>query len=442
VSAQRSLRRDLAVGLSFGLGVMWLVAIIGAGLVVRQELNKVLDSALQETAERILPLAVIELINTGEGEDALRVSPVGPHEEYLTYVVRGRDGAILIYSHDADPANFGDGSQASDGFRKTADYRIFRRSTIYGTYVIEVAEPLAHRREAALDTMTALILPVLILLPLSLIGVAWFTAVRLRPVRALSIEVSHRDAADLTPLATEGLQAELIPIRDAVNRLMARLSATLDAERGFSANAAHELRTPIAAALAQSQRLITEATKGALRYRAEAIEAELKRLARLSEKLLQLARAEGGGVLRDVAQDIMPVARLVAGDFARDDARLELSLPDAPMYSRIDPDAFAILLRNLIENALRHGDANQPVRVALTADGALRIVNTGPVVPPEVLARLTTRFERAGSRKQGSGLGLAIVAAIARGAGLSLTLHSPAEGQADGFEARLDLFAV
>ncbi|MDT8857865.1 histidine kinase dimerization/phospho-acceptor domain-containing protein [Paracoccaceae bacterium Fryx2] len=434
----RSLRRDLVLGLSLGLIVLWSLAIVGAAHVARHELDEVFDSALQETAERILPLAVIELINSGPDGTPQRVSPVRPHEEYLTYVVRDRDGAIQLYSHRADLSVFGLSTEL--GFRTTQDHRLYAASAVSGAYTIEVAEPLNHRQAATLNTIAALLKPLLFLLPVTVLVIVWLTTVSLRPVAALSQEVRGRDASDLSPLVTRGLKAELLPVRDAVNRLMARLRSTLDSERSFTANAAHELRTPIAATLAQTQRLIAEAPEGPLRVRARAVEAELKRLARLSEKLLQLSRAEGGGVLAESAADMAPILAMVVDDFGRtgQDDRLRLTLPpEGAAPSRMDPDAFAILARNLIENALTHGDATAPVKVALDRTGRLRVINAGPVVAPDALARLTTRFERAGSRAAGSGLGLAIAASITRAAGHELTLLSPASGRADGFEARV-----
>jgi two-component system OmpR family sensor kinase len=108
----------------------------------------------------------------------------------------------------------------------------------------------------------------------------------------------------------------------------------------------------------------------------------------------------------------------------------------------IDADAFAILLRNLIENAEKHGSAGQPVDISLSADGLLRICNAGPVVPAAVLAQLTGRFVRGGSQAEGSGLGLAIAAAIAKGTGTMLHLASPATGRSDGFEAVVQFMPV
>lgn len=172
--------------------------------------------------------------------------------------------------------------------------------------------------------------------------------------------------------------------------------------------------------------------------RAAEIEATLKRLTRLSERLLQLARAEGGRLRRDVAGDLRPVARLIVDDMARmvDPGRILLTLPDSAVMSDLDPDAFAILMRNLIENALRYGSEYSAVEVSLALDGTLIVANDGPVVPAEDLARLTQRFQRARSDTNGSGLGLAIVAAIAERTGCELEFSAPRKDRNSGFEAR------
>ena len=263
----------------------------------------------------------------------------------------------------------------------------------------------------------------------------------MRPVRAFRDAIAVRGGGDLAPVPAVGLPAEIEPVAGAVNALMDRLRRTLEAERSFTANAAHELRTPLAAALAQTQRLIAETDEGAARDRHRDIEAALKRLARLSEKLMQLARAEGGRLRAERAMDIAPVLGMVVDELrgGGGPAGSRSGIPDGAILSDMDPDAFAILARNLIENALDHGASDEPVRVALTRDGVLRVTNGGPSVPPETLSRLSRRFERGRTAADGSGLGLAIADTIARGAGARLVLHSPAPGHTDGFEAILSL---
>ncbi|MFN7025306.1 MAG: ATP-binding protein [Pseudorhizobium sp.] len=156
---------------------------------------------------------------------------------------------------------------------------------------------------------------------------------------------------------------------------------------------------------------------------------------------MQLARAEGGPRRLDQARDLRIAAWIVVDDMARsiNSDCIVLELPDQPVKSDIDPDAFGIVLRNLIENALRHGLDGRPTDVSLLSDGTLTAANEAPIVPEATLSRLTLRFERAGGSTGGSGMGLAIVAAIAECIGSRLVLRSPRPGAESGFEASLRL---
>ena len=422
---------------------MWIAATLAAGIVVRHELDEVFDSAIQETAQRVLPLAAMGIIAQDKSRPAQRIAGVRPHDEFLTYLVRNGEGEILLQSHDAEPEIFPQFSGA--GFETTPTHRIYTETAMRGTIAIMVAEPLAHRRKAAFEASAALALPLLGLVPASLLGVWWLVRVNMQPVRTFREQIELRGSGDLTPVDAATLPSEIGSIADGVNRLMERLRRALEAERTFTANSAHELRTPVAAALAQTQRLIAEAPPGPLQERASQIEAALRSLARLSEKLMQLAKAEGGGLLSGSPHDVVRLVRLVAEDFLRTaevSERLHLSLPEDAVLSRMDPDVFAILLRNLIENALKHGAKSEPVKVSLSSDGVLSVSNSGPVIPAEVLARLIRPFARGATPADGTGLGLAIANSIAAGAGARLELLSPASGAIDGFEARVYLDSI
>jgi two-component system OmpR family sensor kinase len=154
---------------------------------------------------------------------------------------------------------------------------------------------------------------------------------------------------------------------------------------------------------------------------------------------MQLARAEGARLLVDTPQDLRPVLRIVAGDFAQraEAGRILLSLPEAPVPSDIDPDAVAIIARNLIENALRHGTG--PVSVSLDPQGTLCVENNCLPIPPADLAALSGRFVRGRDAGEGSGLGLAIVHTIAERIGSPLRLRSPRPGIRTGFSACISL---
>lgn len=429
-----SLQARLALGLGLGLTVLWLATAWVTATILRGEMDVVFDSQLEETAQRILPLAVLDIIDREEQGVSEHIATLRQHEEYFTYIVRDDQGRVLLRSHGAEDAVFPpfDGM----GFRRTATHRLYYDAALQGTITIAVAEPLSHRAKVAREALAGLALPLIVVIPLSLIGVPVIVRRSLRPVRRFSGALASRDARDLSAVGNDSIPDEIIPVAAAVNQLLDRLRRALDAERSFTANAAHELRTPVAAALAQTQRLMSETSDPAAGQRAVEIEISLKRLTRISEKLMQLARAEGGRLRRETASDLRPVLRMVLSDFERiaGAGRINAELPGAPVLSDIDPDALAILARNLIENALCHGTGDTSVQVIMTESGLLRVINDGPAVPTETLARLTAPFECGRSLSGGSGLGLSIAQAIADGTQATLTLHSPAPGRADGFE--------
>jgi len=278
------------------------------------------------------------------------------------------------------------------------------------------------------------------MVPLSVVAIFYGLGYGLRPLEQLRDQLARRGAGALSPLQAEGLPAELRPVADTVNDLLARLETAFQAERSFASNAAHELRTPLAGALAQVQRLARQAPDAETHRRAGEVEATLKRLTRLSERLMQLARAEGARLLADRPSDLRDVLSLVVRDFGHgaDEGRVLLQVPGVPVMSRLDPDALAILARNLIENALRHGDGGV-VTVQLEEDGSLTVENGGTAIAAEELAGLDCRFVRGSSAADGSGLGLAIVQTIAGRIGSRLQLHSPIPGRRDGFRASVAL---
>jgi two-component system OmpR family sensor kinase len=434
-----SLQGRLGLSLGILLTAMWIVAAWTTALILRNEMDEVFDAALQETAQRLLPLAVVDIVGREEEGVTQRLAVIREHEELFTYIVRDDVGRILLQSHAADPANFPawDGT----GFRQTATHRLFSEEALQGTIRITVAEPLDHRAAVAREIRMGLGLPLVVLIPLTLLAVAFAMRASLAPVLRFRERLAARTARDLSPVPAGDLPSELAPVADTLNGLLARLQAAFEAERSFAANAAHELRTPLAGAIAQVQRLQSETEDARALARAAEIEATLKRLTRFSERLMQLARAEGARLRVDALSDLRGIVRVVVEDMARQapPGRITVSLPGQAVMSDLDPDALGILARNLMENALRHGSAEEPVEVMFEADGTLRVANAGPVVPAEILSRLAARFERGGANGDGSGLGLAIVAAIAERIGSGLALSSPRPGRADGFEALVTL---
>lgn len=434
-----SLQARLALSIGLIVTAMWLLAAGITAVIVRIKIDEVFDAALRETAERILPLAVSEILAREDDRSDQRLAPIREHAELFTYVVRDAQGRTLLRSHAADLSVFP--AWTGPGFFGTQTHRLYADEAIQGSIRIIVAEPLAHRAAVARDVQFGLGLPLLVLLPASLVAVALAVRGSLGSLRSFRTSLEARGARDLAPVPADRLPAEIRPLAVTLNDVLARLRGAFEAERNFTANAAHELRTPLAGAIAQIQRLQSETKDKAASARAAEIEATLRRLTRIAERLLQLARAEGGELRLATTADLRMVVRLVAGDLARATApdRIVLDLPVAPVVSDLDPDIFGILCRNLIENGLRHGADGGPVNVTLTPHGRLTVANDGPVVAGDILARLGRRFERAGAAAEGSGLGLAIVAAIAARLDSSLQINSPRAGAASGFEASVDV---
>ncbi|MEW5424165.1 two-component sensor histidine kinase [Amorphus sp. 3PC139-8] len=435
----RSLQMRLALGIGLLLTLFWIAAASVTALVLRSEMDTVFDSTLQETAQRLLPLAVTEIVGREDEGVTQHLGAIRAHDEFFTYLVRDDQGRILLQSHNADPTVFP--AYDGPGFRQTATHKLYNDDALQGSIRITVAEPLDHRAAVASELLMGLGLPLLIAIPVALIGVAFAVRTSLAPLRRFRGALEVRNARDLSPVPAPDLPAEIAPIAETLNDLLTRLKAAFDAERGFAANAAHELRTPLAGAIAQAQRLKAETADPAARGRADDIEATLKRLTRVSERLMQMARAEGGRLRSDQPSDLRPLVNLIVQDLARQapETSLDLTLPDLPVLSDLDPDALGIILRNLIDNALRHGQPGSPIRITLSGGGRLTVTNESPVVPPEALNRLTHRFERGSANVAGSGLGLAIVAKIAERIGSALALASPVPGTTSGFSAEIQL---
>lgn len=437
-----SITRRLIAALTGTIVLFWLIA-VGIGVyVVNHELSETFDGALQETAERLMPLVVDDLANRDASSDPQSLEQLnkGLNREYLTYQVLDASGKVILHSHDAPATAYE--VPLKIGFHNTSRYRIYTESSMNGTIFLHVADAFKNRREASRESGVALLWPLLALIPASIIAISFAVGRSLRPIDRLRSDIATKDSGNMAPLQSDTLPHELQPIARSVNLLLERLRSALEAEREFTANSAHELRTPIAGALVQTQRLIAELPKGPLTERAGRIETSLSNLGRLAEKLLQLSRAQAGIGAGDKPADLMAVIETVIGDYDRDTGtagRIQLERQAGEKLVRnVDIDAFAIVIRNLLENALIHGPADDEVTVKVEAS-AIRVLNGGRALSEEELASLKKRFWRGKTKASGSGLGLAIAERIVSQIGGRLDLLSPATGQADGFEARITL---
>ncbi len=436
-----SITARLILGLTLGTTILWCGAATYSSYISYHELNEAFDHALHESAQRLLPLAADSALGH-EGHDARAIHHfIEGRNEYLSFQLRDASGRIVMRTHDAPlkPYNV----TPSPGFSTVGDYRLFTDTDETTGLTITVAETTKGRREAAFGGVAAMLWPLVALIPLNALAIWLAVRGAMKPVLRLSGDIATRSGDNLAPLDISDQPAELRPIADAVARLVERLRAALDAERAFAANSAHELRTPIAGALARTQRMIAELRDPDDRRRARDVEATLKRLSGLAEKLMQLSRADAGVSRGDRDVDLIAVLDLVVDDCAKRlgaPERLHYVKPaGATLMARMDMDAFATVVRNLIDNAANHGTAGGRVDVEVAPEGVIRVINDGPVVPPEVLAGLKRRFVRGETMSAGAGLGLAIAETIMSQTGGSLALLSPAPGREQGFEARLML---
>ena len=309
-----SLQVRLGLSLGLVLTILWLAAATVTAVIVRGEMDEVFDSALRETAERILPLAVTDIVGREDQGVTQRLAPIREHDEFFTYIVRDAEGRILLQSHAADPAVFP--PYDGPGFGQNATHRLYSDAALQGTISITVAEPLAHRASVALEIQMGLGLPLLVVLPLALASIILAVRFSLAPLHRFRTRLEARGVRDLSEVPAADLPTEIGPLAATLNSLLARLRDAFEAERSFAANAAHELRTPLAGAIAQAQRLRSETKDPTIDARAAEIEATLKRLTRLSERLLQLARAEGGRLRMDQSADVRTITRVVVEDIA------------------------------------------------------------------------------------------------------------------------------
>jgi signal transduction histidine kinase len=307
--------------------------------------------------------------------------------------------------------------------------------------VIQVAQPVRIRQGLAADAALRGVLPMGLAAPLMAAVLWWLITRSLRPLARVARQVGEQDAAALAPLPAAGLPDEVAPLVAALNALLDRLGLAWDQQRAFVADAAHELRSPLTALKLQAQvlrRLDQSQADAASRSAAlDALVAGVDRASRLVEQLLTLARSEPGApatafktvalaeLLRQVLAD--SAAPLAAGRRSQValDADDSVSVPG-------DPAALAVLLRNLVDNALRYSPAGGEVRLSLVAGTSdrsgplLTIDDSGPGIPEADRERVFERFVRgaAATQASGSGLGLAIVRSIAQRHGASVSLSA------------------
>ncbi len=378
----RLLRRVLlGISLSWGLG---LSLAVGA---LNHEMGELVDESLKATAKVVLSLyreAGAVRLPQQPADIAFRITRQGQEIDNAAWPPLGQDGG-----HDVP------------------GWRVVRLSNPDEGISVEVGQSNDWRREELTESVAWLIAIMLPVLVVALFAVSRAVASALRPADRFALNLQARKPGDLTPIDAPRLPRELAPIRDSMNFYLHRIRTHVEAERQFAVHAAHELRTPVAAASAQAQAIAASVADPDAAHR---IVEALRRLGELVDRLLQLSRAEAADTGLATC-DLVQITRLVMadlrGDVTFDDGDVESAI--VPIH----PEALALILGNLLRNARDHGTGR--VRVTL---------HEGPILTISNPARADAAFQHRAFEKStesgGSGLGLSIVHKIASKEGVAL----------------------
>jgi signal transduction histidine kinase len=302
--------------------------------------------------------------------------------------------------------------------------------------VIQIAQPVEIRQRLAARAAWRSVLPLLLMAPLAALAIWWLAARNLAPLDRLAAEVRARDEQSLAPVAVTGLPDEVSPLAQALNTLLERLRLSLDTQRAFVADAAHELRSPLTALKLQFELLRRAGSEAERDAAGKAIGVGIDRATRLVEQLLALARSEPGAApVPKLRVDLAEIARQAVAETVAFAASRQVEfelVAGAPAFVTGDAVSLGLLVRNLADNAARYSPAGSRVEVSVTAGEAgvtLRVDDAGPGIPEADRQRVFDRFyRRAEAGESGSGLGLAIVKSVAAGHGAAVALDTAPAG--------------
>lgn len=402
---------SLVIGLVLAV---WAATAALTWIDARQELDELLDAHLAQAAA---------LLVAREAADIEAPSPAGPPSlhRYAPRVAFQivHKGEMVLRSAEAPPEPMA----ADEGFHTVTiagtRWRVFTALGADGDEFVHVGEQVSSRTSILLALMRSLLWPTLLALPLLAMTAWWAVHHSVSPLRSLSQRLVLRRPEELIPLELQDAPAEVLPLVEALNALFVRIGTLLESERRFTADAAHELRTPIAAIRAQAQ-VALAASDDATRH--HALDATLQgcdRASRLVSQLLTLSRADAE-CLQAQTVELGELTRQVAADIApRALAKHQSLVLNVPAACDVKGDAtlLSVLVRNLLDNAVRYSPASAKVLVNVEQRGEhvhLSIEDSGPGLDEAQRRRLGERFFRVpGSEQSGSGLGWSIVHRIA-----------------------------
>lgn len=442
----RSLRWRLLTAVGIAVLLLWFFTGWFSYQQAAHEAEELMDGNLAQTGR--LLLAIVENNEAQLGSLALRLATVrgtadNIYEPPLEFQIGRGDGTILARSANAPDLPVLGVSGYSDIIRPTGSWRMLNVGSGDGRYRVQVSQSIALRDIAALEVAERTILPLALISPILILLIYFSIRRGLRPLDTLAGDVAVRSPENLAPLEKQPVPTEARPLVAALNGLLARLDRALANERRFTADAAHELRTPLAALKVQTQvaRLSRDA---AMRDHALAqVEHGVDRASHLVEQLLRLARLDPLKTVESAAPVDLRAILAAAAEAARKanspvSRKIVETCGSGDTISHGDADLIGIAVRNLLDNALRYTRPENTIwlEAGVESDGCfLSVRDDGSGVPPESLSRLGERFYRGRETStEGNGLGLAIVRRVAELHGARFEVANAPGG---GFIARL-----
>jgi len=445
-----TLRGKLLRWLLIPMSVLFLLDAAGSYVLATRLADRVYDGELMEIAREL----VLHVKRDGTKitfdleADAERTLLLDQYDK-VYYTVRATDGTLIagdadLSGHDhARPATAFFDSAIGDERIRVAQLRTDPGSDAHGPpVVVQVAETLTKRRTLMQEMLIGIILPQLALILVAGVLVWAGVARGFIPLRQLQQAVAARSHLDLSPLVAERVPGEIHPLLQSINDLMARLDEVLSFQNRFIADAAHQLRTPVAGLKAHIEVALREEDPVLTRQSLAHLYTGVERMSRLVAQLLSLARNEPATVkkLELASLDLSKLAFDVTMEWVPEAYKknIDLGFEGAERHAMIKGDSTRLteLVNNLLDNAIRYSrrGGRVTVRVVPEPTPRLSVSDDGPTIPVGERQRVFERFHRLlGSHSDGSGLGLAIVHEIAMLHGATITLDDDADGVGNTF---------